>query len=205
MDHAELFSGGGSGDVARRALSLRRLIAAYQDSFSAIERCAKPVIAAIHGACIGGGVDMVSAADIRVCASDAYFSIKEVELGLAADVGTLQRLPRVVGNDSWVRELALTGRNFPSDEALRFGFVSAVLPDAAALRAHALALATKIASHSPVAVLGTKENLNFARDHPTATSLRYQVAWNAACLQTEDIPRAAEGFMTKKAPTFAKL
>ena len=100
-----------------------------QDSFSAIETCGVPVIAAVHGACIGGGVDLICAADIRVCSRDAVFSVKEVDIGLAADIGSLQRLPKIVTNQSWVRDVVYTARNFGADEALRVGLVSGVYED----------------------------------------------------------------------------
>lgn len=210
-DHAELFMAGmGSGeeggpDVSRRALRMRGMIKAYQEAFNAVERCRLPVVAAVQGACIGGAVDLICAADVRFASADAFLSIKEAEIGLAADVGTLQRLPRITGNDSLVRELAYTARRFGAEEAMKFGVFSAVLTDHKALRSHAAATAQRIASLSPVAVQGTKENLNFSRDHPTPTALRYQQAWNAAHLLTEDIPKAAEAALTKGKAVFAKL
>lgn len=205
-DHADLLvapppgggggggGGGGTGgpDTARRAWALLRLVRSYQDSLTALERCPVPVIAAIHGACVGGGVDLACAADIRLASSDAHFVVKEVELGLAADAGTLQRLPRLLGNGSLVRELAFTARPLPAEEAARHGLVSAVLPDQAALMASAGAMARRIAALSPVAVAGTKANLNFARDAPTVgMGLEYAALWSAAMLQTGDIPAAA--------------
>ena len=127
QDHVSLLSPSADSDPARRAWALREMIRAYQDTITAVELCPKPVIAAVHGACVGAGVDLVSAADIRLASSDAWFSVKEVDIGLAADVGTLQRLPRVVGNGSIVRELALTGRRWPAEEAAGHGFLSRVL------------------------------------------------------------------------------
>lgn len=204
-DHVDLLQPKEATDPSRRAWELRRLIAAYQDSFSAIERCFKPVVAAVHSACIGGGLDMISACDIRYASSDAFFSIKEVDLGLAADVGTLQRMPKVLGNDSLLRELAYTGRNMPSHEALACGFVSKVLDSGDEARAAALATATEIASKSPVAVVGTKHVLNYSRDHPTAQSLEYQVVWNSVMLQSEDILASAQAAMTKQKATYKPL
>jgi delta(3,5)-delta(2,4)-dienoyl-CoA isomerase len=125
MDHVDLFApaSGGQEDAARRAFRLRDHIKAYQASFTAVEECPKPVIAAVHGACIGGGVDLVAAADVRFASGDAWFCIKEAEIGLAADVGTLQRLPKVVGNDSLVREWAYTARRITAEEAQKAGML----------------------------------------------------------------------------------
>jgi len=210
QDHAELFmssmaEGDDAPDVSRRALRARGMIKAYQAAFNAVEECRLPVIAAVQGACIGGAVDLICSADVRFASADAFLSIKEVEIGLAADVGTLQRLPKITGNDSLVRELAYTARRFGAEEARGFGVFSAVLTDHKALRKHAVATAMRIASLSPVAVQGTKENLNFARENSTPSALRYQQAWNAAHLLTEDIPKAAEAALMKNKAAFAKL
>ncbi|KAJ1985546.1 putative enoyl CoA hydratase, partial [Dimargaris cristalligena] len=120
-------------DASRRAYRLRALILNYQAAFSAIQDCDRPVIAAIHGPCIGGGVDIITACDIRHCSADAIFSVKEVDIGMAADVGTLQRLQKTVGSDSWVREVCFTARAFGSQEALQQGLVSKVLANAQVL------------------------------------------------------------------------
>ncbi|XP_021562859.1 delta(3,5)-Delta(2,4)-dienoyl-CoA isomerase, mitochondrial [Carlito syrichta] len=117
-------------DVARISWHLRDLITRYQETFNVIEKCPKPVIAAIHGGCIGGGVDLITACDIRYCAQDAFFQVKEVDVGLAADVGTLQRLPKVIGSRSLASELAFTARKMMADEALGSGARSSPLPQA---------------------------------------------------------------------------
>ena len=178
-------------DPARRAWALQRLVRSYQDAVSSLERCPVPVIACIHGACVGGGVDLVCAADVRLASADATFVVKEAELGLAADLGTLQRLPWLVGNDSLVRELAFTARPWPAEEAARHGFLSAVLPDREAMRARALATALRIAALSPLAVAGTKAQLNFARGRPVADGLAFAAAWTGGALQTGDIAVSA--------------
>ncbi|KAI9251967.1 ClpP/crotonase-like domain-containing protein [Sporodiniella umbellata] len=192
-------------DVARRTYNNRPFIKDFQDAFTAIELCSQPVIAAIHSACIGGGIDLITACDIRYCSKDAFFSVKEVDVGLAADVGTLQRLPKVIGNHSLVRELCYTGRNFPADEALQCGLVNRVFENKDILLAEALKLAKTIASKSPVAILGTKHLLNYSRDHSVADGLAYTVTWNSAMLQTEDIPRSIEAFVSKKKGKYSKL
>ncbi|XP_014704168.1 delta(3,5)-Delta(2,4)-dienoyl-CoA isomerase, mitochondrial [Equus asinus] len=185
-------------DAARISWHLRRLIASYQETFSVIEKCPKPVIAAIHGGCIGAGVDLITACDIRYCAQDAFFQVKEVDIGLAADVGTLQRLPRVIGNQSLVNELAFTARKMMADEALGSGLVSRVFPEKEVMLDAAFALAAEISSKSPVAVQGTKINLLYSRDHSVADSLNYAASWNMSMLQTEDIVKSAQAAMEKK-------
>ncbi|CAG8446400.1 5662_t:CDS:10 [Ambispora gerdemannii] len=192
-------------DPARSSHMTRLNILRLQDSFNSIEQCDKPVIAIVHSHCVGGGVDMITACDIRYCSKDATFSVKEVDLGLAADVGTLQRLPKVIGNDSFVREVCLTGRNFSSEEALTFGLVNKILPTKEDAFAEGLKTAKIIASKSPVAVLGTKHLLNYSREHSTSEGLNYTAVWNSAMLNTKDIGEATKGFFEKKQPKFSKL
>ncbi|CAD5117355.1 DgyrCDS6135 [Dimorphilus gyrociliatus] len=139
-------------DVGRKSFMLTKVIPKLQESFNVIEKCRKPVIAAIHNGCIGGGVDMVTACDIRYCTQDAFFEIKEVKVGLAADIGTLQRLPKVIGNNSLVRELVYSGRQMHSDEALQAGLVNKVFPTKEAMMKGALEMATQISELSPIAV-----------------------------------------------------
>ncbi len=192
-------------DIARKAFTLRELIARYQASLTAIEKCPQPVIAAVHSACVGAGVDLITACDIRWCTSDTFYSIKEVDVGLAADVGTLQRLPKVVGNDSLVRELAYTARRMDAAEAARFGLVSRVCVDQKTMMAEAMDMARVIAAKSPVAVSGTKVNLNYSRDHGVDAGLDYIANWNAAMLQTDDLAKAVTAFMKKEQASFPNL
>jgi len=186
----------------------RLRFALAQESVTGIERCMKPVIAAIHGGCIGGAMDVVTACDIRMCTEDAFFSVKEIDVGLAADVGTLQRLSKVIGSDSLARELCYTGRKLKSVEAQTSGLVSKVHKDKDEMLKNAISLAVEIASKSPVAVQSTKHNLIYSRDHSVPESLEYIKAWNATMLQTEDIMKSAQAYMMKKTPadvTFSKL
>ncbi len=194
-------------DVARRGLRLEPFIAHPQASFTAIEKCRAPVIACIHGACIGGGIDMIAACDIRFCSSDAFFSIREVAVGLAADVGTLQRLPKTVGNDSLVRELALTARDFSAEEALQLGLVSCVVAGAgqSAVMDKSLAMAERIAARSPIAVAATKRSLVFSRDHSVADGLEHVKLLNMLNLQSDDLKKAAMSAFSKSNPTFSRL
>ncbi|KAK6049819.1 enoyl-CoA hydratase/isomerase family protein [Cooperia oncophora] len=144
-------------DPGRKGRILRRIITTCQDGFTAIEACPKPVIAAVHSHCIGAGVDLITSCDIRYASSDALFSIREVDIGMAADVGTLNRIQKIVGNDSWTRELAFTARNVGADEALKFGLISRIFNTEKEVVEGALALARKIAEKSPIGVQGTKE------------------------------------------------
>ncbi|XP_065903414.1 delta(3,5)-Delta(2,4)-dienoyl-CoA isomerase, mitochondrial-like isoform X2 [Dysidea avara] len=203
-DAGDVF-GATSGEVGRNALKLKKLIQDYQESFSVIERCRVPVIAAVHGACVGGGVDMTSACDIRLCCHDTWFQIKEIDLGMAADVGTLQRFPKVIGNDSLSRELALTGRKFDGKEALEMGYVSRLYPNKEELFSAAMAMATLIASKSPIAIATTKYNMVYSRDHTVEESLNHMALWNMAMLQSEDLTTAVQAMIEKKKPTFSKL
>jgi 2,4-dienoyl-CoA reductase (NADPH2) len=186
---------------ARTRENLRNLILDLQDTLSSIERCRKPVLSAIHGACVGGGVDLVACADMRYGAADAYFSVKEIDLGMVADVGSLQRLPRLIG-DGMVRELAYTGRKVEAAEAAGIGLVNRVFDTPEALLEGVMKLAHAIAAKSPLAVRGTKEILNHARDHSVADGLNYVATWNAAMLMSEDLQTAIRAGMTRQAPKF---
>ncbi|XP_060069005.1 delta(3,5)-Delta(2,4)-dienoyl-CoA isomerase, mitochondrial-like isoform X2 [Ylistrum balloti] len=192
-------------DPARKAFAIRGTIADYQETFTVIEKCTKPVIAAIHNACIGGGIDMTSACDIRYATQDSFFQIKEVDIGLAADVGTLQRFPKIVGNDSLVRELTYTARRFYSDEAKEMGFISRIFPDKESMIAGSMEIAELIASKSPVAVQGSKVSMVFSRDHSVREGLEHVAVWNQGMLQSEDIMKAVMAGMEKKMPKFSKL
>ena len=170
--------GAHEGDPARVREKLRRHILHLQDCFTALEECRAPVIAAIHGACLGGGIDLVSACDIRVCTADTWFSIQEINVAIVADVGTLQRAPYLLPNGI-LRELALTGRKFMADEASKYGFVNAVADDRDAALSKANEIASEIVSKSPLAVAGTKAILNHSRDHTIKDGLDYVATWNS--------------------------
>lgn len=171
-------------DVARRYISFKNKILEMQACLTAIEKCPIPVVCAIHGACIGGGIDLSCCADVRICSPDAKFSVREARLGLAADVGTLQRFPKICGHGSRVRELCLTGENFDAVEALRIGFVSRIESN---LFESAMNVCNSIARNSPVAVQGTKLSLNYSRDHTVEEGLNHIAMHNAAALMTDDL------------------
>ncbi|KAI0522028.1 enoyl CoA hydratase-like protein [Xylaria bambusicola] len=195
----------GKSDGARAATRLRRHIQEFQDSVSAIEHCEKPVICVMHGISIGLAIDLSCCADIRICAKDAKFCVKEVDIGLASDIGTLSRLPKIVGNNTWVKEVCLSARLFGAEEALAVGFVSRVLESKAKAIESATEMATLIASKSPVAVQGTKNILNHSRDNSVAENLRYTGVWNAAMLQSNDVSTAMLSGIKKTKPRFEKL
>ncbi len=181
--------------------NLRRLILELQDVFTAIERCRKPVIAAIHGACIGGGVDLVTACDLRYCSEDAVFSVREIDVGMTADVGTLQRLPRLVG-EGMARELAYTGRNVSGAEAQALRLVNRCFATKSEMLAGVREIAAAVAAKSPLAMRGTKEMITYARDHPGADALNYVATWNAAMLLSADLPEALTAAREKRPPQF---
>ena len=188
-------------DVGRNARLLRRKILELQASFNAVDNCRKPVIAAIQGYCLGGAIDLIAACDMRYAAEDAQFSIKEIDIGMAADVGTLQRLPRIIG-DGMLRELAYTGRHFGAEEARSIGLVNRVYSDKDALLEGVLDIARDIASKSPIAIAGTKEMISYMRDHRIDDGLEYVATWNAAMLQSTDLRVAMAAHMSKQKPEF---
>ncbi|BEV71141.1 MULTISPECIES: crotonase/enoyl-CoA hydratase family protein [unclassified Paludibacterium] len=186
---------------ARKREKLRGLILDLQACVTSLEKCRKPVIAAISGYCLGGGLDIALAADFRYASVDAQFGVREVDIGMVADVGTLQRLPTIVGQGV-AREMALTGRDIGAEQAERWQLVNRVLPDAEAVRAAALETAGLIAAKSPLAVRGSKQVLNYSRDHSVADGLEYVANWNAAMLLSEDIAKAGMAAMMKQPAQF---
>lgn len=193
-------------NVAHTGLTFLPKLRQMQACFTALEQCPVPVVAAIHGYCVGAGVDLMSCADIRLCHAAAVFGVAEVALGLAADVGTLQRWPKITGNQSLVRELCLTGRNFDAVTAEKAGLVSNIVDVTENVVWTALhTVCAKIIPHSPVAVQGTKEALLYARDHSVADGLEQVAAYNALALQSDELVAAWTARATKKRPTFANL
>ncbi|KAK1070866.1 hypothetical protein LTR12_007159 [Friedmanniomyces endolithicus] len=192
-------------DPARKALSIRRHILEFQRDITAIEECEKPVIAVMHGISYGLAIDMTVCCDIRICAEDTRFSVREVDIGLAADIGTLTRLPKANVPLSWVKEVCLTARDFDAAEALQVGFVSTVCESKTAALKKALEMARLLASKSPVALQSTKQILNYSRDHSVADGLNQIALLNSAMLQTKDVEAAMLSGLKKRKPTFAKL
>jgi Delta3,5-Delta2,4-dienoyl-CoA isomerase len=190
----------GDGSAASRE-GLRKKVLEIQGTISAVERCRKPVIAAVHGWCIGGGVDLLCACDVRLASGDATFSIRETRIGIVADLGTLQRLPTIIGH-GWSRELALTGRDFTAAEALRMGFITHLCEDREALLLEARRLAAEIAALPPLAVQGAKDELLNGRDRGVYPGLDYAAQKNAALIPNEDMMEAVAAFLEKRRPVF---
>ena len=205
MDHAPGLSGGSlSGGEGSPVAKRRRLyddIRAYQRTCSCFADTNKPVIAAVHGACIGAGMDLITACDIRLAAADAVFSVRETRIAMVADVGSLQRLPRVIG-DGAAREWIFTGADYTAPQAREVQLLNAVLPDAAAALARARELAAAIAANSPLAVQGSKQVLGFASRREVDSQLDYVALWNAAFLHSEDLGEAMQAFLQRRPPQF---
>lgn len=195
-------SGAGSNETeAIKNQKLYRLIRDWQDCFSGPEKCSKPVIAAVHGHCIGGGVDLTTACDIRLCTADATFSIHETKIAIVADVGTLQRITGVVGK-GFAREMAYTGRKISAGKALHSGLVNEVYDTKEALLEGARAMATEIAANSPLAVQGTKRVLQYSEEHSLEDGLEYVAQWNSSFLRSNDLIEAMQAFLQKRPPSF---
>ena len=180
--------------------SLRRLMAC----FDVLDTVRFPVICAMQGGCIGGALDLATACDLRYCTADAFFCVQEINIGMAADVGVLQRLPKIVA-PGVAREMAYTGERMPAERALAVGLVNAVLPDATALLAHALGVARCIAAKSPLAIAGSKLALNFARDHGTAAALAQMTLLQSAIFDTAEMTEAIGAWKDKRSGSFAPL
>ncbi|MDC3210375.1 crotonase/enoyl-CoA hydratase family protein [Saprospiraceae bacterium] len=185
----------------RRSEKLRNFILELQGTITAIEKCRKPVLAAIQKACVGGGVDIISACDMRYCTDDAYFAIKEVDLGLVADIGTLQRLPNIL-NPGIISELAYTGRKVFGEEATKIGLVNQTFSTQGKMMVRVMDLAKMIASKSPLVIRGTKEMLLYKRDHSVNESLNYMAIWNAAMLMSDDLMVAFQASLQKREAVF---
>ncbi|WP_414938844.1 crotonase/enoyl-CoA hydratase family protein [Amycolatopsis sp. cmx-11-51] len=172
-----------------------------QASVSSVAECRKPVIAAISGWCIGGGVDVIAAADIRLASADAKFSVREVKVAIVADLGSLQRLAPIIG-EGHLRELAYTGKDVDAARAEKIGLVNDVFADQETLLAEARKLAGEIATNPPLVVQGTKNVLSVNTERQVAEGLRYVSAWNAAFLPSKDLAEAVQAFLERRAPEF---
>ena len=190
--------------TARDRLAFQASLKRLMDCFTALDDAPFPVVCAIQGGCIGGGLDLATACDIRLCSADAFFTVQEITIGMAADLGSLQRLPKIVPQGV-AREMAYTGERMNAERALEAGLVNAVLPDAAALLDRAMTLARTIASKSPLAIAGTKLALNHARDHSTASSLHQMTLLQSAIFDSDEIAVAIAGWKEKRSAAFDAL
>ncbi len=201
--------GGGSlagddSEVGRQRANLRLNILHLQRSFTALEEARMPVLVAMQGGVVGGAIDMVTAADCRYATADAWFCIQEINIAMTADVGTLQRLPKLIP-EGVVRELAYTGRRMPAQRAFELGLVNEVFADQATMLSAVHEIAAEIASKSPLAIHGTKEMINYTRDHSVADSLKYMAAWQTGMFQPGDMLEAFQAQAEKRDPDFDDL
>lgn len=196
--------GSGASEEGRRRSSLWMTVQHLQDSFTALERVRMPVLAAVQGGCIGGAVDMICAADMRYATADAFFCIQEINIGMTADVGTLQRLPKLIP-EGVARELAYTGDRMPAQRALEVGLVNQVFDDHESLIEGVLGIAGRIATRSPLAIWGTKEMVNFTRDHSVEDSLRYMAGWQSGMFQPADMLEEFAAKGEQRDPEFEEL
>ncbi|MDT5324949.1 MAG: enoyl-CoA hydratase [Mycobacterium sp.] len=189
------------GALAKPRAEFHTRLRSMQQSITAVADCRTPVIASIHGWCIGGGVDLISAVDIRYASADAKFSVREVKLAIVADVGSLARLPLIL-SEGHLRELALTGKDIDAARAEKIGLVNAVFDDADGALAGAHATAAEIAANPPLTVRGIKDVLDQQRASRVSESLRYVAAWNAAFLPSKDLAEGITATFAKRAPEF---
>ena len=208
MDLA-VFTGGGLSDSekterGRRNALTRESALHLQESFTCFERARMPVLAAIQGGCVGGAVDMVTAADMRYATEDAWFCIQEINIGMTADVGTLQRLPKIIP-EGVARELAYTGRRMTAQRAMEVGLVNEVFSSHEVMVDTVLEIASEIATKSPLAIWGTKESINYTRDHSVADSLNFIATWQAGMYQPKDMASVFEAQTKREEPEFDDL
>jgi enoyl-CoA hydratase len=194
----------GAAEPGRQRANFRRGVLRMQETFSCLEQARMPVLAAIQGGCIGGAVDLVTACDMRYATADAFFCIQEINIGMTADVGTLQRLPKIIP-EGLAREWAYTGDRVPAERARQAGLVNEVFADDDSLIEGVLEIAARIATKSPLAVWGTKEMINYARDHTTADALNYIATWQTGMFQPADMLESFAAKGDKRDPDYADL
>jgi enoyl-CoA hydratase len=199
-----LGGGGGDVEVGRQRANLRLTATALQGSFNALEEARMPVLAAVQGGCIGGAIDMITAADCRYATADAFFCIQEINIGMTADVGTLQRLPKIIP-EGVAREWAYTGDRIPAQRAHEVGLVNEVFETHDDLLGGVMEIAGRIAKQSPLAIWGTKEMVNYTRDHSTADSLNYIATWQTGMFQPADMMEAFAAKADKRDPEYQDL
>ncbi len=195
---------GQSTELGRHRAYLRETVLMLQDSFTCLEKARLPVLAAVQGGCIGGAVDLVSACDVRYASADAFFCVQEINIGMTADVGTLQRLPKIIP-DGVAREMAYRGHRLPADRAREVGLVNEVFDDHDSLVAGVLEIAHEIAAKSPLAIYGTKQMLTYARDHSVDDALNFIATWQTGMFQPTDMLESFGAKSDKRDPVFDDL
>ena len=193
-----------STEMGRQRANVRLAVLHLQETFSCLEKARMPVIAAVQGGCIGGGIDMISACDMRYATADAFFCIQEINIGITADVGTLQRLPKIIP-EGIAREMAFTGNRIPAQRAREVGLINEIFEDHDALLEGVTKIAAGIAERSPLAVWGSKEMINYARDHTVADSLNYIATWQTGMFQPTDMLEAFKAKGEKREPVYDDL
>ena len=193
-----------SGETGRRRANVCLSLLHLQRSFTALEEARMPVLAAVQGACVGGGVDLVTAADCRYATADAWFSIHEINIGMTADVGTLQRLPKLIP-PGVAREYAYTGRRIPAPRAHQLGLVNEVFDDHGSMMGAVMDIASDIASKSPLAIHGTKEAINYSRDHSVEDSLRHIALWQSGMFHPGDLEESFRAHSEGRTPSYEDL
>jgi enoyl-CoA hydratase len=188
----------------QRSAKLYDTIKHMQKSFTCLEQCRIPVIAAIQGGAIGGGVDLVTACDLRYMTEDGFLSIYEINIGMTADVGTFPRITHLLP-EGIVKELAYTGRRISAQEAKQHGLVNEIYTDHEAMLEATMGIARQIATKAPLAVYGSKKIINYSRDHSTADSLDYISLWNASMLQPDEISEAFAAAQEEREGDFVDL
>jgi enoyl-CoA hydratase len=191
-------------DTPRARLNFQETLRRLMACFDVLDTVRFPVICAVQGGCIGGGLDLATACDLRYCSADAFFCLQEINIGMTADLGVMQRLPKIVA-PGVAREMAYTGERVPAERALAIGLVNAVLSDAAALIEHAMAVARNIAAKSPLAIAGSKLALNYARDHGTAAALAQMTLLQSAIFDTAEMAEAIGAWKDKRVGSFEPL
>ena len=207
MDISVFMQGGLDQDESNRELSaeaFRHHLETLQGAFTALEKARQPVIAAVQGGAIGAGIDLITACDCRYATKDAFFCVMETAIGMTADVGTFPRLAKIIP-EGWARQMAYTAERVPAEKAKEIGLVNDVFETPEALLDGVMAIAKQIAAHSPLAVSGCKQMVNYARDHSTDDALDYIRVWNAGMLRPEDIKESYMAKMEKRAPVFQGL
>jgi len=201
VDIARLTSEGCPGESR---MALKQQILSMQDAFTALERCRWPVVAAIQGACIGAGINLAAACDVRLCSHDAVFSVKEIDLGITADIGILQRLGPLVGHGV-AAEWSLTARQVSASEAMQRGFVSSCCESQEEMSKEAVSILQRLSTKPKLAVIGTKRILLHARDHPVAEGLDYVATWNSAFLPSRELDSSLQQALVRIGKKPSKL